>query len=317
MTKKPTAQEIQQDNVLKQQTIDLEKLKKMASKFYTKPTDSSEKPTTNDELLIADMDKVLSLSMQAEAGTPELDNYFNAVNSMEDRFKKAVESPQQKLRGSISAEKEVHEALALADKIEFYFKSLQPYLKMAQPINNWRDVNIILVSHDFKNMGFEEVVNEEDLKYSDHYTEDKTTGSLYASDDNSTLRKKLFLLSLGTCTVNLIALLAHSMYRLAKIISVYELRNPNNSTITNLKNYGSDIARLVFGPLVLLGMQITAVLGTITPAKDGTRDARKMYALGESLIFGFGEKSWRLAPCFRPDPKYHFFGGKIGKKNEW
>ncbi len=200
---------------------------------------------------------------------------------------------RKKPKTVFSTVNKVHEAIKESERIAFLWKEAERLLKMMQPLNKWEeleDPNFVL---------------------------DKTTGERYCNDDEETLRLKLFALILGTCTVNLIALLANSVYRLAKIITLYELRNPKNTTITNLKNYTSDIARLVFGPVLLAGMQITAMLGAITPMSNGPRDARKMYALGESLLFGFSKKAWRLAPCFRPSPEYHLFGGKIGKKNQW
>lgn len=76
-----------------------------------------------------------------------------------------------------------------------------------------------------------------------------------------------------------------------------------------------DVLRLAFRPLILIGMQITAILGTITPMKDGPKDARKMYALGETVLFVYD--GYRLTLCFRPQPKEHLFGDKIGARHAW
>lgn len=120
---------------------------------------------------------------------------------------------------------------------------------------------------------------------------------IYNNDPPHVLRLKLLALSLGTCTLNLIALLAMTTYRLAKIIALYELRNPNATGLEKIKDYCKDIAKVVFGPLFLLAMQTVSTLGVIIPYENGPRNAAKMYVDAENIIFG---KKWTLAPGLHP-----------------
>lgn len=248
---------------------------------------ASEDVTTKrmDELLkqstqVNNAADVKSTIADAAALSKEVDKAITTEQKQETKRKSSLEKPEDL----------VEDALKETQRIETYYAKLQEYLRMAQPINSWKrghvnpnDSTLPIDRNDFATS----------------WVSDLTTGEQYRDDTLLNLRKKMFFLTLGTCTVNLIALLAHSVYRLAKIITVYELRNRKNSTITNLKNFGGDIARLVFGPLILTGLQITAILGTITPFKNGPHDARKMYGLGEQMLFGFSKDSWRLAPGFR------------------
>jgi hypothetical protein len=143
---------------------------------------------------------------------------------------------------------------------------------------------------------------------------DQSTGDKYWHDDEVVSRFKLFLLTLGTCTINVIAAALHSVYYLAKIVTCYELiKNSTASWQEAMTNYAKDVARVLLAPVILIGLEITAILGIITPMKNGPQDAKKMYALGETLLFGFD--GWRLAPCFRPSPERHFFGGTPEQRN--
>jgi hypothetical protein len=287
--------------------LDIEKLKALLTKQKQKIHRDSN--THKEDAIVRSMYELLLASIEIDSTS---DYSLKKIEHLTAQLNKQCETVTNRAlpRSALSAEKKVDIAVKETYKIAKLWDSLQDLLKIAKPINKW-ETNVYTSGIPF----YEKETDA--LEYDGYFTRDLTTGALYCDDDSETLRLKLFLLSLGTCTVNLIALVANSVYRLAKIITFYELRNAENPTITNLKNYGSDIARLVFGPVILIGMQITAMLGAITPLKHGPHDARKMYAFGESLIFGFSRESWRLAPCFRPDPKFHLFGGKIGAKNQW
>jgi hypothetical protein len=186
-------------------------------------------------------------------------------------------------------------------------KEYESLLSLIQPINSWEDVMT--------------VNKAEGIHYYDQsrqfYTMDKTTGNFYKDDLNKTLRWKLFLLSLGTFTVNLAAVIVHSVVRLIKLVTLYEFLNPHNSWATAVKKYAQDLITLICSPLILACIQITAMLGTITPMKNGPKDARKIYGVGEAILFS--NSNWRLANCFRSKPEKHYAAFDLEKKTreEW
>lgn len=170
--------------------------------------------------------------------------------------------------------------------------SMQALLKHLQPINDWKFTHI--ASYNCGNCGRKKdrIISD---KYSDNYN------GYYLDEPNGVLRSKLFFLSIGTLTINLYNYVAHSIYRLVKLITLYEFRNKENTWSDAFTTTAIDLARTASGPVLLPAMQVTAMLGVITPFADGPKDARKMYALGETLLYGYDE--FRTANCFRPT--YH------------
>lgn len=124
-----------------------------------------------------------------------------------------------------------------------------------------------------------------------------TLNVYYFKESNITLRIKLFFLSLGTLTLNLYTYLSLSVYKILKFLTLYEFRKPTNTWSDAFIMSGTDLTRIASGPIILPALQITAMLGTITPYTDGPKDARKMYALGETLLYRYNE--YTVALCFK------------------
>jgi ABC-type uncharacterized transport system permease subunit len=167
-------------------------------------------------------------------------------------------------------------------------------LKDFIPINNW--------AYD-KNGPCWEESNEP------QYITDLSTNKSYWNESFSMIRKKFILLIFASLFINAIAILLNIFCRILKIITFFSLWMPSNKTIEKRKRFS-----LLFGifigiflaPFVYLSLFFSAIYGLFKPL-----DGRKLYASFERLQYS----SFRLAPCFQPDPKYHLFGGDMNKKD--
>lgn len=73
-----------------------------------------------------------------------------------------------------------------------------------------------------------------------------------------------------------------------------------------LLDAGTDLLRIVAVPISLVGLELAALYGILSPY-----DGRKLYASIERLTY----EKYILAPCFQPDPQSHLFGGDRNKQN--
>lgn len=176
----------------------------------------------------------------------------------------------------------IPEAIKEVQKIKSLYDRIGKYLI---PIKEWEMIDNLSVSNKSNYVIKDRILN-------------KTTGDIYKNVTTIDLRKKLLILSVGTCTVGAIILLANSVYNLGKILSLHELRNSDTDkkALDKLNSFFVDISKFVFGPLLLVALQITAVLGAISPSKNGPRDAAAMYDLIQSVTLKFGKLTNEFKP---------------------
>ena len=143
-------------------------------------------------------------------------------------------------------------------------------------------------------------------------TIDKSTNQRYLNDSELTVRVKCGVLALlGTPLVQPILLAINIVVRFFKIIFFVELwrkanRECNFSAKCRLWN--SDFVRIIFSPLVFVGIHLASIYGIFSPY-----NGRKLYASVERAVYGQG----LLAPCFQPEATRHLLGGNIDTQNAW
>lgn len=159
------------------------------------------------------------------------------------------------------------------------------------------------------------------------YIIDVTTGDRYDSDSYSTLRKKCAATFVATPIAQSIGLVLNLTNRIGKLFLFAHLWAPSANRYNfkvRLAEMGKDLLRIVATPFILVGLFFAAALGaTISP-----HNGRKLYATLERSAYAGGYHLFILRNknylqtaliglCFQPEPKVHFFGGKIGEKDAW
>lgn len=142
---------------------------------------------------------------------------------------------------------------------------------------------------------------------------DSYTGDKYFNEDLSVIRRKCFLLALGTPIVHTMGAIVNIVYNLLKLISLYDFWKPlddenqeNYDLTMRLLDAGVNVFNIVFAPIAVLLLEFSALYGMIMPY-----DGRKLYASLERFTYG----DFVLAPCFQPEPKEHLLGGDIRQQN--
>lgn len=139
---------------------------------------------------------------------------------------------------------------------------------------------------------------------------DTSTERLYLNESKNVIRTKCALLALGTPIIQPVALIFNVAFRFIKLISFSHFWAPSKaqpySFKARLAEAGKDLLRIVAAPLALIGLLASALYGIINP-----HDGRKLYATLERAFYS----DFRLAPCFQPSAKSHFFRGDIMARN--
>lgn len=142
------------------------------------------------------------------------------------------------------------------------------------------------------------------------YIIDQSTGNRYWNESKGTIRFKCVLLSLGTPLLQpLISSVAGVGLSALKILSLSHFWAPNDITSSlseRLVDMSLDLLKILLWPIVLLGLEISALYGIFNPY-----DGRKLYASIERAYYGGPV----IAPCFQPDPTRHAFHGDPRKRN--
>jgi len=112
----------------------------------------------------------------------------------------------------------------------------------------------------------------------------------YCNDSNSLIRVKCLALLLGTPTVQVVKTLFNMANKIAKIVTFAHWRTEYDLK-TKAFLFGKDLLILALSPIILVGLQLSALYGVISP-----HNGRKLYATLERLAFG----QETLAPCFQP-----------------
>ena len=175
-----------------------------------------------------------------------------------------------------------------------------------------------------------------DAKYKDlepMYVIDQSTNNKYWNESKNVTRLKCFLLTFGTPFVHTVASIANIAYRILKLVTLshfwvkkegeenYILKlvtlshfwvkkegEENYSFTARLKDAEVDLLRIVTTPLTIVGLELSAIFGLLTP-----RNGRKLYASFERAQYG----NFILAPCFQPSPQQHALGGDPDKPNQF
>jgi hypothetical protein len=143
---------------------------------------------------------------------------------------------------------------------------------------------------------------------------DAKNGDKYCSDSPGVIRLKCLALTASTLipVLSPVALSLNLINRAVKVLSFahfwYSTDNPNDSFWIRSKEWGKDVLRIIFTPIILVGLLLAAIYGLIRP-----EDGRKLFATQERFIYG----TYGVAPCFQPSPKEHLLGGDINQPNQW
>lgn len=185
---------------------------------------------------------------------------------------------------------------------QFIILSME-FLKDFQPINKWTECE------DDKNWeGVGEVIPE--------FLIDETTGKRYWNEGANSVREKCTLLTLGTLFIQPVLSFIPVTRRIVKLVSFsYFWTNKQDEKSYSFKertgNAALDLLRVIATPIAIVGLELAAIYGIITPY-----DGRKLYASIERNMFEKGEKRL-LAPCFQPDPTEHGLGGDPTVRGAW
>lgn len=145
------------------------------------------------------------------------------------------------------------------------------------------------------------------------YLIDQSTRRKYLNESSALTRFKFVLFAaVGTPIIHSISLSCHAVYRIAKLVTVSYFWIPRENEITysfkaRLEDAGLDLLKIVMTPIVLIGLEVSAVYGIFNP-----HDGRKVFASLERFQFNH---EFLLSPCFQPDPTHHFFGGNLNQQN--
>ena len=145
------------------------------------------------------------------------------------------------------------------------------------------------------------------------YVIDQSTNNKYWNESKNVTRLKCFLLTFGTPFVHTVASIANIAYRILKLVTlshfwVKKEGEENYSFTARLKDAEVDLLRIVTTPLTIVGLELSAIFGLLTP-----RNGRKLYASFERAQYG----NFILAPCFQPSPQQHALGGDPDKPNQF
>lgn len=145
------------------------------------------------------------------------------------------------------------------------------------------------------------------------YIQDQTTRKFYLNDSKKVVQIKCALLAIGTPFVHIVAAIINVAVRVFKVLSLYRFWEGINSGPYQFKarmeSFGHDLVRIIGAPLILLGLEFSAIYGLFNPY-----DGRKLYATFERYFY---EGQFNLAPCFQPDPVKHLFGGNMSEQDQF
>jgi len=139
---------------------------------------------------------------------------------------------------------------------------------------------------------------------------DETTKRRYTNESSGCVRFKCFLLVFGTPIVHSLTALFHAATKIFNLVTLYHfwvnLEGDAYNFKGRLENAGNDLLNLIILPLSIVGLELSAIFGVLSPY-----DGRKLYASIERAAYGDSI----LAPCFQPDAQFHLFGGNINERD--
>ncbi|HSW86745.1 MAG TPA: hypothetical protein VLG49_04500 [Rhabdochlamydiaceae bacterium] len=144
------------------------------------------------------------------------------------------------------------------------------------------------------------------------YIIDRTNNDRYSDDSVRVKGLKCSALAAATPVVHAISTVLNVANRIGKLITFSHFWHPSQSYgysfERRLFQFGKDLLRVAFSPMIYIGLELSAIYGMVLPYDGG-----KLYATFERCAFGKG----LLAPCFQPEPTYHLGGGDINQPNSW
>lgn len=144
------------------------------------------------------------------------------------------------------------------------------------------------------------------------YIIDKSNDDAYFNDCPRVKRLKCLALAFVTPIIHAIGILLNIANRIAKLITFSHFWYPDDSEEYSFQNrlfeFGKDMIRIAFAPMIYVGLELSAIYGLILPYDGG-----KLYATFERCAFG----RELAAPCFQPSPSYHLGGGDVFTLNSW
>jgi len=175
------------------------------------------------------------------------------------------------------------------------------------PVNRWKvdRSGVKFISNDTINIYY----GEKDYQH----IVDETTGRLYLNENTCMTIFKGVLLIPGTAIAHTIAMIVNMVCLFFKIISFYPLwkKDPDEEVYDfshRIKQYGICCLRFVCNPVSLVCLQLCTFFILFKPL-----DGKKIYASIERAQYDV----FRLAPCFQPNPEYHFLNGDISLRDEF
>jgi hypothetical protein len=143
------------------------------------------------------------------------------------------------------------------------------------------------------------------------YIIDKSNEDEYFNDSPNVKRLKCLALVAATPIVHAISTVLNAANRIAKLVTLSHFWHPsaNDYSFTQrFFEFGKDLIRVAFAPMIYIGLELSAIYGLILPYDGG-----KLYATFERCAFGRD----LLAPCFQPSPSSHLGGGDTRQPNNW
>lgn len=159
------------------------------------------------------------------------------------------------------------------------------------------------------------------------WIQDSITGDLYLNEEASLIQKKCAAVFFGTLILHSVGLVLNAINRILKWITLahFWVPSPDNKYhfTARIKESVADLLRVVFTPLIFVGLLLFSLYGASYP-----NDGRKGYASLARIAYKGGYKIFRIfpndlfmyyliAPCFQPEAAGHAFGGSLRQKNQW
>jgi hypothetical protein len=129
-----------------------------------------------------------------------------------------------------------------------------------------------------------------------HYVIDKSTGDRYANEQARIKRLKCLVMAAATPVVHSASMTLNLANRIIKLVTFAHFWHPSHKGYSLQEcclDYGKDLLRVAFTPILFLGLELSAVYGVFSP-----NDGGKLFATFERCLFEQGI----LAPCLQPEP---------------
>ncbi len=191
------------------------------------------------------------------------------------------------------------------------FAETIPYLRRSIIVKYYEILTTPLVTHDSHPINFSHFNPCTQFKKQASTQTDLGNRDTYWLDSPRTTRLKHLALIVGTPIIQSIGALLNLANRIAKVITCLHFWHPSlagKSLSQRAWSCSKDSLRIAFTPIILVGLELSALYGLLLP-----NQGKKLYATFERCLYGRAV----LAPCFQPSASEHLLGGKAGKPDEW